>query len=101
MATGAVKTGGQESFEMIKGVGGHQTLESVKGGGHHTLESVKGLGHHTLDGGGYGQSMMDTYRYNYSEWQNFTHPRLTEVGLLTFLVLAHILKEGMDDLQQW
>ncbi|KAJ7338772.1 hypothetical protein JRQ81_012674 [Phrynocephalus forsythii] len=79
MATGAVKAGGQESFEMIKGVGGHQTLESVKGGGHHTLESVKGMGHHTLETGrGYGQSMMDTYRYNYSEWQNFTHPRLTE-----------------------
>nr|XP_020664453.1 desmocollin-1-like isoform X1 [Pogona vitticeps] len=75
---GAVKTGGQESFEMVKGVG-HQTLESVKGGGHHTLESVKGMGHHTIDSGrGYGQSMMDAYRYNYSEWQNFTHPRLTE-----------------------
>ncbi|XP_061453671.1 desmocollin-2-like isoform X2 [Rhineura floridana] len=73
-----VKTGGQECFEMVKG-GGHQTLESVKGGGHHTLESVKGLGHHTLESGrGYGQSAMDTYRYSYSEWQNFTHPRLTE-----------------------
>ncbi|KAF7246147.1 Desmocollin-1 [Varanus komodoensis] len=74
----AIKTGGQESFEMVKGTG-HQTLESVKGGGHHTLESVKGVGHHTLDyGRGNGQSMMETYKYNYSEWQNFTHPRLTE-----------------------
>ncbi|XP_062986741.1 desmocollin-1-like isoform X1 [Elgaria multicarinata webbii] len=73
---GAIKNGGQESFEMLKG---HQTLESVKGGGHHTLESVKGLGHHTLDyGRGNGQSMVDTYRYNYSEWQNFTHPHLIE-----------------------
>lgn len=80
----AVKTGGQESFEMVKG-GGHQTLGSVKGGGHHTLESVRGLGqgHHTLDSGrGYGQSMMDTYRYSYSEWQNFTHPHLNEVRIL-------------------
>lgn len=72
-----VKTGGQESFEMVKG---HQNIESVRG--QHTLESVKGA-HHTVDGRGYGQSMMDTYRYNYSEWQNFTHPRLTEVRLLT------------------
>ncbi|KAH0617755.1 hypothetical protein JD844_016308 [Phrynosoma platyrhinos] len=78
MTVGGIKTGGQESFEMVKG--GHQTLESVKGGGgHHTLESVKGVGHHTLESGrGYGQTMMDAYRYNYSEWQNFTHPRLTE-----------------------
>ncbi|XP_058033485.1 desmocollin-2-like isoform X1 [Ahaetulla prasina] len=68
-----VKTGGQESFEMVKG---NQTMDSVRG--QHTLESVKGAGHHTIDGRGYGQSMMDTYRYNYSEWQNFTHPRLTE-----------------------
>uniref|UniRef100_A0A8D0BYX9 Cadherin domain-containing protein n=1 Tax=Salvator merianae TaxID=96440 RepID=A0A8D0BYX9_SALMN len=71
-----VKTGGQESFEMVKGAG-HQTLESVKGGGLHTLESVKGVGH-LESGRGYGQTTMDTYRYNYSEWQNFTQPRLTE-----------------------
>nr|XP_060631192.1 desmocollin-2-like isoform X1 [Anolis sagrei ordinatus] len=78
MTGGGIKTTGHESFEMVKG--GHQTLESVKGvGGHHTLESVKGGGHHTLESGrGYGQNMMDAYRYNYSEWQNFTHPRLTE-----------------------
>ncbi|XP_070603792.1 desmocollin-2-like isoform X2 [Erythrolamprus reginae] len=69
-----VKTGGQESFEMVKG--GHQTMESR---GQHTLESIKGAGHHTLESGrGYGQSMMDNYRYNYSEWQNFTHSRLNE-----------------------
>ncbi|KAM6458291.1 desmocollin-2-like isoform 1-T1 [Liasis olivaceus] len=73
-----VKTGGQECFEMVKG-GGHQTMESVRGGGQHTLESVKGVGHQTLESGrGYGPTMMDAYRYSYSEWQNFTHPRLTE-----------------------
>lgn len=84
-----VKTGGQESFEMVKG---HQTLESVKGGGHHTLDSVK-MGHQTLERGGYGQSAMDAYRYNYSEWQNFTHPRLTEVSTVkhTFIQSSHLL----------
>ncbi|XP_063155293.1 desmocollin-2-like isoform X2 [Candoia aspera] len=72
-----VKTGGQECFEMVKG--GHQTMETVRGGGQHTMESLKGVEHHTLESGrGYGQSMMDTYRYGYSEWQNFTHPHLTE-----------------------
>ncbi|KAM3840426.1 desmocollin-2-like isoform 1-T1 [Vipera latastei] len=76
-AASGIKTGGQESFEMVKG--GHQTMESVRGGGQHTLESVKGVGHHTLESGrGYGQSMMEAYRYNYSDWQNFTQPRLTE-----------------------
>ncbi|XP_077208653.1 desmocollin-1 isoform X2 [Paroedura picta] len=74
-----VKTGGQECFEMVKG-GGHQTMESLDGGGLHTLQSVKG--HHTLESGrGYGHPMMDTYRYSYSEWQNFTHPRLTEESI--------------------
>ncbi|XP_034285545.1 desmocollin-2-like isoform X2 [Pantherophis guttatus] len=67
-----VKTGGQESFEMVKG---NQNIESVRE--QHTLGSAKGA-HYTVDGRGYGQSMMDTYRYNYSEWQNFTHPRLNE-----------------------
>ncbi|XP_026555042.1 desmocollin-2-like isoform X1 [Pseudonaja textilis] len=72
-----VKTGGQESFEMVKG--GHQTMESIRGGAQHTLESHKGAGHHTIESGrGYGQSMMDTYKYNYSEWQNYTFPRLNE-----------------------
>uniref|UniRef100_A0A8D0H6T6 Cadherin domain-containing protein n=1 Tax=Sphenodon punctatus TaxID=8508 RepID=A0A8D0H6T6_SPHPU len=59
MSTSGVKTGGQ-SFEMVK-----------KGGGHHALESVK-------DGEGYEQPMMETNRYSYSEWQNFTQPRLCE-----------------------
>lgn len=48
-------------------------MESVKGGGHQTLGSVK-------EGG--GQTMMDTCRYSYSEWHNFTHPRLGEVSIL-------------------
>uniref|UniRef100_A0A8D2PBM5 Cadherin domain-containing protein n=1 Tax=Zosterops lateralis melanops TaxID=1220523 RepID=A0A8D2PBM5_ZOSLA len=62
-----VKTGEQQTFEMVKGRG--HTLESVKGGGHQTLGSLK-------EGG--GQPMMDTCRYSYSEWHNFTHPRLGE-----------------------
>ncbi|XP_067402367.1 desmocollin-2-like isoform X2 [Emydura macquarii macquarii] len=52
-----VKTGGQ-NFEMSKG--GHQTLESVRG---------------------YGQTAMDSGRYSYSEWQNFTHSRLGEESI--------------------
>ncbi|XP_074133201.1 desmocollin-2-like isoform X1 [Sminthopsis crassicaudata] len=70
---------GQESFEMMKG--GHQTLESCRGGGggggHHTLDSCRG-GHHTLDSCRGGQVEMDNCRYTYSEWQNFTQPRLGE-----------------------
>ncbi|XP_036596907.1 desmocollin-2-like [Trichosurus vulpecula] len=66
---------GQESFEMTKG--GHQTLESCRGGGHHTLDSCRG-GHHTLDSCRGGQVEVDNGRYNYSEWQNFTQPRLGE-----------------------
>ncbi|XP_032564782.1 desmocollin-1-like isoform X4 [Chiroxiphia lanceolata] len=62
-----VKTGDQQTFEVVKGRG--HTLESVKGAGHQTLGSVK-------EGG--GQTMMDTCRYSYSEWHNFTHPRLGE-----------------------
>uniref|UniRef100_A0A8C3JNP9 Cadherin domain-containing protein n=1 Tax=Calidris pygmaea TaxID=425635 RepID=A0A8C3JNP9_9CHAR len=65
-----IKTGDQQTFEMVKGRG--HTLESVKGGGHQTLGSVK------EGGGGGGQPMMDTCRYSYSEWHNFTHPRLGE-----------------------
>ncbi|XP_053105832.1 desmocollin-2-like isoform X2 [Hemicordylus capensis] len=80
MSAAGIKTGGQECFEMVKG--GHHTLGSVQGGGHHTLESVKGVGHHTLDSGrGYGQSMMDGYRCSYSEWQNYTQPRLTDESI--------------------
>ncbi|XP_027494727.1 desmocollin-1-like isoform X4 [Corapipo altera] len=62
-----VKTGDQQTFEVVKGRG--HTLESVKGAGHQTLGSLK-------EGG--GQTMMDTCRYSYSEWHNFTHPRLGE-----------------------
>ncbi|XP_056341448.1 desmocollin-1-like isoform X1 [Oenanthe melanoleuca] len=62
-----VKTGEQQTFEMAKGRG--HTLESAKGVGHQTLGSVQ-------EGG--GQPMMDTCRYSYSEWHNFTHPRLGE-----------------------
>ncbi|XP_015710979.1 desmocollin-2-like isoform X1 [Coturnix japonica] len=63
-----IKTGDQQTFEMVKGRG--HTLESVRGGGgHQTLGSVK-------EGG--GQAMVDTCRYSYSEWHNFTHPRLGE-----------------------
>lgn len=69
-----MKTGEQQAFEMAKGRG--HTLESVKGGGHQTLGSVK-------EGG--GQTMMDTCRYSYSEWHNFTHPRLGEVSILKLI----------------
>ncbi|KAM9676991.1 desmocollin-1 [Dama dama] len=54
-----VKT--QQSFEMVKG---GYTLDANKGGGHQTLESVKGV--------------TDTGRYTYSDWHNFTQPRLGE-----------------------
>ncbi|KAI4564919.1 hypothetical protein MJG53_015931 [Ovis ammon polii x Ovis aries] len=54
-----VKT--QQSFEMVKG---GYTLDTNKGGGHQTLESVKGV--------------TDTGRYTYSDWHNFTQPRLGE-----------------------
>ncbi|XP_043831492.1 LOW QUALITY PROTEIN: desmocollin-2-like [Dromiciops gliroides] len=63
---------GQECFEMMKG--GHQTLESCQGG-HQTLDSCR---HHTLDPCRGGQVEVDNCRYNYSEWQNFTQPRLGE-----------------------
>lgn len=70
-----MKTGDQQTFEMVKGRG--HTLESVKGGGQQTLGSLKEGG-----GGGGGQTVMDTCRYSYSEWRNFTHPRLGEVSIL-------------------
>lgn len=69
-----IKTGDQQTFEMVKGRG--HTLESVRGGGHQTLGSVK-------EGG--GQAMVDTCRYSYSEWHNFTHPRLGEVSIPTLV----------------
>ncbi|XP_054439470.1 desmocollin-2-like isoform X2 [Pteronotus mesoamericanus] len=72
-----VKNGGQEIIEMVKE--GHQTLESCQGAGHHhTLESCKGGGQRPLDPcrGGYVET--DSYRHAYSEWRNFTQPRLGE-----------------------
>ncbi|KFO37229.1 Desmocollin-2, partial [Fukomys damarensis] len=62
-----VRNGGQETIEMVKGA--QQTLDSCRGAGHH----------HTLDpcrGGGHAE--MDSCRYTYSEWHNFTQPRLGE-----------------------
>ncbi|XP_062933039.1 desmocollin-3 isoform X1 [Cynocephalus volans] len=61
-----VKNGGQETIEMVKG--GHQTLESCRGAGHH----------HTLDSCRGGHMETDNCRYTYSEWHNFTQPRLGE-----------------------
>ena len=63
-----VKNGGQETIEMVKG--GHQTLESCRGAGHH----------HTLDSCRGGTIEVENSRYTYSEWQNFTQPRLGEVS---------------------
>lgn len=64
-----VKT--QQSFEMVKG---GYTLDTNKGGGHQTLESVKGV--------------MDTGRYTYSDWHNFTQPRLGEVSASVFIFIS-------------
>ncbi|XP_074064643.1 desmocollin-3-like isoform X2 [Macrotis lagotis] len=64
-----IKNGGQECFEMMKG--GHQTLESCRGGGHHTLDSCRNGGH----------VEVDTCRYTYSEWHNYTQPRLGEESI--------------------
>ncbi|ERE83973.1 desmocollin-2-like protein [Cricetulus griseus] len=64
---GGVKGGGQETIEMVKG--GHQTLETCGGAGYH---------HHTLDPCRGGHVEVDNYRYTYSEWHNFTQPRLGE-----------------------
>lgn len=66
---GGVKGGGQETIEMVKG--GHQTLETCGGAGYH---------HHTLDPCRGGHVEVDNYRYTYSEWHNFTQPRLGEVS---------------------
>nr|XP_042119994.1 desmocollin-2-like [Peromyscus maniculatus bairdii] len=52
---------------MVKG--GHQTLESCRGAGYH---------HHTLDPCRGGLVEVDSYRHTYSEWHNFTQPRLGE-----------------------
>ncbi|XP_042531051.1 desmocollin-2 [Dipodomys spectabilis] len=63
----AVKNGGQETIEMMKG--GQQTLDTcrVATGHHHTLDSCRG-----------GHVETDNCRYNYSEWYSFTQPRLCE-----------------------
>ncbi|XP_045313550.1 desmocollin-3 isoform X1 [Leopardus geoffroyi] len=61
-----MKNGGQETIEMVKG--GHQTLESCRGTGHH----------HTLDSCRGGHVETDNCRHTYSEWHNFTQPRLGE-----------------------
>ncbi|XP_076991840.1 desmocollin-2 isoform X2 [Tamandua tetradactyla] len=58
-----VKSGGQETIEMVKG--GHQP------GGHHL----------TLDSCREGHVEMDNCRYTYSEWHNFTQPRLGEESI--------------------
>ncbi|XP_074133185.1 desmocollin-2-like isoform X1 [Sminthopsis crassicaudata] len=100
-----IKNGGNECFEMVKGGhqtlescrgghqtlescrGGHQTLESCRGGhqslesyrgGHQTLESCRG-GHHIVDSCRNGAHVeVDTCRYTYSEWHNYTQPHLGE-----------------------
>uniref|UniRef100_A0A8C5LDM0 Desmocollin 3 n=1 Tax=Jaculus jaculus TaxID=51337 RepID=A0A8C5LDM0_JACJA len=60
-----IRNGGQETIEMMKG---HQTLDSCRGAGHH----------HTLDSCRGGHMDTDNCRYTYSEWHNFTQPRLGE-----------------------
>ncbi|XP_073926199.1 desmocollin-3 isoform X2 [Castor canadensis] len=63
-----IRNGGQETIEMMKG---HQTLDSCRvAGHHHTLDSCRG-GHMETDNG----------RYTYSEWHNFTQPRLGEESI--------------------
>ncbi|OBS77778.1 hypothetical protein A6R68_19832, partial [Neotoma lepida] len=60
-----MRNGGQETIEMMKG---HQTLDSCRvAGHHHTLDSCRG-----------GHMETDNCRYTYSEWHNFTQPRLGE-----------------------
>lgn len=61
-----VKSGGQETIEMVKG--GQQTTCQESGYHHHTLDPCRG-GH---------LETTDNYRYTYSEWHNFTQPRLGE-----------------------
>lgn len=63
-----VKSTGQETIEMVKG--GQRTLDSRRATGYH---------HHTMDPGRGGHVEVDNYRYTYSEWHNFTQPRLGEV----------------------
>ncbi|XP_003474150.2 desmocollin-2 isoform X1 [Cavia porcellus] len=60
-----VRSGGQETIEMVKG--GQQTLVGSGAGHHHTLHPCGG-----------GRMEMENCRYTYSEWHNFTQPRLGE-----------------------
>ncbi|KAI4564918.1 hypothetical protein MJG53_015930 [Ovis ammon polii x Ovis aries] len=72
-----VKSGGQETIEMVKG--GHQTMESCQEAGHHhTLERCKEGGQHTLDSCRGGPTATDNCKYTYSEWYTYTQPRLGE-----------------------
>ncbi|CAI9164544.1 unnamed protein product [Rangifer tarandus platyrhynchus] len=72
-----VKTGGQETIEMVKG--GHQTMESCQETGHHhTLERYKEGGQHTLDSCRGGPIAADNCKYTYSEWCSYTQPLLGE-----------------------
>nr|XP_048298635.1 desmocollin-2 isoform X2 [Myodes glareolus] len=66
MLGAGAKGGGQETIEMVNG--GHQTLDSCRVAGHH----------HTLDPCRGGHVEVDNFRYTYSEWHNFTQPRLGE-----------------------
>ncbi|CAO2593380.1 Dsc2 [Lemmus lemmus] len=66
LGAGAKSGGGQETIEMVKG--GHQTLDSCRVAGHH----------HTLDHCRGGHVEVENHRYTYSEWHNFTQPRLGE-----------------------
>ncbi|KAM6148756.1 desmocollin-3 isoform 2-T2 [Erethizon dorsatum] len=64
-----IRNGGQETIEMMKG--GHQTLDSCRSAGHH----------HTLDPCRGGHVETENCRYSYSEWHNFTQPRLGEESI--------------------
>ncbi|XP_053103366.1 desmocollin-2-like [Hemicordylus capensis] len=78
MNAGGIKTGGQECFEMTSG-DRQQNMESVQQEGHYVSKLGQDVGQYTLGSRkAYRQSMMDLYRCSYSEWQNFTLPRLTE-----------------------
>uniref|UniRef100_A0A8C2YUD0 Desmocollin 3 n=2 Tax=Chinchilla lanigera TaxID=34839 RepID=A0A8C2YUD0_CHILA len=61
-----MRNGGQETIEMVKG--GQHTLDSCRSSGHH----------HTLDPCRGGHVETENSRYTYSEWHNFTQPRLGE-----------------------
>uniref|UniRef100_A0A8C6W5H5 Desmocollin 2 n=1 Tax=Nannospalax galili TaxID=1026970 RepID=A0A8C6W5H5_NANGA len=62
-----IKSGGQETIEMVKG---QQTLDTCRGAGYHR---------HTLDPCRGGALETDNYRYAYSEWHNLTPHCLGEM----------------------